>query len=226
MATVIGGGWLRDDAAAQFNALQHAAKARFGTFMPVTSAGRTKAEQARLYNGWVRRLPGFSPAYPPDSPYALHVVNGGAAVDVGGAFGVANTTPHLWLKENGPKYGYAVDAVAGEPWHIQFTLKPSIAGTKATPIPVPEEEDEDMPRIIYHVSRGYAQILPYGHIRYPETQDGNNQVAAILGVPTTTVGVWTPDGVKRYATAAEFDTATRSADQCLAALLNQIKAVV
>lgn len=98
------------------------------------------------------------------------------------------------------------------------------AGSGAVPIvPVPEEEDEDMPRIIYHVQRGYAQILPYGHIRIPETQDGNNQVAAILNVPTTQVGVWTPDGVKRYATAGEFDAATRSADQCLSALLAQIK---
>lgn len=134
MASIIGGGWLRDDAAAHFNALQHAAKARFGTFMPVTSAGRTKAEQARLYNGWVKRLPGFSPAYPPDSPYALHVVNGGSAVDVGGAFGVAGTTPHLWLKQAGPTHGYAVDAVAGEPWHIQFTLRPAAAASSATPI--------------------------------------------------------------------------------------------
>lgn len=141
MADVIGGGWLRDDAAAFFNALQNAAKDHFGYHMPVTSAGRTKAEQARLYDGWVRRLPGFSPAYPADSPYALHVVNGGSAVDVGGSFAWPGTTQHAWLKQAGPTYGFAVNAVSGEPWHIQFTLTPTVAAGGGGSTPIPKEDD-------------------------------------------------------------------------------------
>lgn len=129
MAAIIGGGWLRDPAAAQFNALQHAAKAEFGVYMPVVSAGRTVPEQWELYWGWAKRLPGFSPAFPGNSPYALHVVNGGGAVDVGGRFAISGTAEHKWLAANGPAYGFAVDAVRGEPWHIQFTLTPSIAAT-------------------------------------------------------------------------------------------------
>ena len=132
MADVIGGGWLRDSSARLFNALQQAAHARWGHYMPVTSAGRTKAEQGRLYDGWIRRLPGFSPAYPPNSPYALHVVNGGSAVDVGGRFAWAGSDEHEWLREAGPQYGFAVDAVRDEPWHIQNTLNPTLAALEAT----------------------------------------------------------------------------------------------
>jgi hypothetical protein len=185
-------------------------------------AWRAYAKQKYFYDGWVARKPGFNPASNPDTGQRSHMR--------GAAFDLINTDAATQAACRA--VGLIRDPA--EPWHWnnpRWASMPIIkantgtAGSNTVPIaPVQEEEDEDMPRIIYHVQRGYAQILPYGHIRIPETQDGNNQVAAILNVAAPKVGTWTPDGVKRYATAGEFDAATRSADQCLAALLGQIKA--
>lgn len=160
MASIIGGGWLRDDAARYFNALQEHAMRDWGAHMPVTSAGRTVEEQWRLYNGWVARLPGFSPAYPGNSSYALHVVNGGGAVDIGGRFAISGTAQHEWLKRVAPIYGYAVNAVPGEPWHIQFTLTPTVAlGGGSVPI-----EEEDEMQLLYVYIGGGAPVGVIGTI--------------------------------------------------------------
>lgn len=95
------------------------------------------------------------------------------------------------------------------------------AGGGSTPISSIElMEDEDM-RVIYNVGPGYAVILPYGSYAYPETQSGNEIVAAILGSPVPALGVNSVAGAVRVG-GDQFATEVREADRRLAALLNQI----
>ncbi|QDK02416.1 lysin A [Microbacterium phage Nucci] len=76
------GYWLRDDAAAAFDAYE----AKYGK-RTVNSAGRTKAEQQNLINRWdaggaANRPPYlYAPARPAES--SNHVRDGGVAVDIG-----------------------------------------------------------------------------------------------------------------------------------------------
>lgn len=95
------GFWLRDDAAAAFDA----AEDKYGIFT-VNSAGRTVAEQQEAINRWnqggtYNRPPYlYQPANPPES--SNHVAGGGKAVDIGdwrrfasiaGEFGFQHTYP-------------------------------------------------------------------------------------------------------------------------------------
>lgn len=102
-------------------------------------------------------------------------------------------------------------------WRDQHLNRPAGAGG-FEPIEIEEEEDEDAMRIIYHVNRGYAHILPYGHRKYAETKDGNETVAAILGVPNPVLGVSTPDKVIRVAHDYLWDAEVREADRRLSIL--------
>lgn len=117
---IIGGGQLRTDAANAWNRLQAAYKTRFGAYLSVVSALRTRAEQTRLYNGWIRRLAGFYLAARPGT--SLH--EKGLSVDVGSPANVAGSTQHSWLVANGPKFGFTWTGRNFSPrenWHFDYT---------------------------------------------------------------------------------------------------------
>lgn len=61
----------------------HRIDAQLGRPVQITEAGRTRARQMHLYNGWISRLPGFNRALHPDNPLANHVLSNGrrGAVD-------------------------------------------------------------------------------------------------------------------------------------------------
>lgn len=81
--------------------------ADIGRPVQVTEAGRTWERQLYLYNGWVKRLPGFNLALHPSNPLANHVLVAGrrGAIDSDEQTGIP-WAEHGWRLEN-----------ASEPWH-------------------------------------------------------------------------------------------------------------
>lgn len=101
MATLTGGrGWLNDDAAASI----HRIDGEIGRLLQITSAGRTWAEQAELYDGWINGRPGYYFAAPPGtSPHEA-----GNAIDTNDRFlDVMNR--HGWRRP-----------LSQEPWHFVY----------------------------------------------------------------------------------------------------------
>lgn len=91
----------------------------------IKSSHRTPAEQQYLYDGWVRRLPGFNFALPPSK--SKHVQ--GVALDM-----IVTSAAHKWMLTHAAAYGWTRTALPQEPWHWEFTgLTPTTA------------EDDDMP---------------------------------------------------------------------------------
>lgn len=89
----------------------------------INSGGRTYAEQARLYDGYRRGLPGYNKAAPPGT--SLH--ESGIAVDLGGPLYNTNmgaamaTRQHQWMRQNAAKFGwYWVGQRYGESWHWEY----------------------------------------------------------------------------------------------------------
>ena len=108
---------LRCDAAAQLERLDVAYRAYFGTHLVITDSYRSFGAQstARAIKGTLAAVPGTS----------NH--GWGLAIDVGGGAQDFGTAPHLWLRENAPKFGWDNPAWARiggskpEPWHWEYT---------------------------------------------------------------------------------------------------------
>ena len=101
-------------AAQSFNQMSSAYQRAWGSPLTVNSGGRTREEQAYLYEGWINRRPGFNLAAPPGG--SLH--ESGIAVDIGGPITSSSTKQHAWLRANAAQYGwYWVGSNFGEPWH-------------------------------------------------------------------------------------------------------------
>lgn len=118
-ANIIGGGQLEATAATHWNQLEEAYKAKWGAYLSVTSALRTYAEQERLYNGWINRLPGFYLAAKPGT--SLH--EKGLSVDVAAPANVDGHPQHEWLETEGPKFGFkwtGKNFSPREPWHFDY----------------------------------------------------------------------------------------------------------
>lgn len=128
-ANIIGGGRLQSTAAAAWNRLEEAYRAKFGSYLTVQSALRTRAEQQRLYDGWIARLPGFSLAARPGT--SLH--ERGLSVDVAAPANVDGTVQHEWLEANAPSFGFkwtGKDFRPVEAWHFDY-VGSGAAGTPA-----------------------------------------------------------------------------------------------
>lgn len=89
-----------------------------GIRFSVTSGHRTLREQAYLYQGWIRRLPGFNLAAFP-SPNAPHIRVGRAdhAIDFGPDPEAVRELV-AYLNRHGRELG-ARFTVAGEWWHVE-----------------------------------------------------------------------------------------------------------
>lgn len=125
--TVATGHWLDSEAADAYLRAR-----RDGLPAGITSAGRTRAEQDRIfrqyyttnyaasakfdqrtYQGkkWWRR-PGKPSAATPGSPAARHEKGLSLDLPAGG--------PREWMRANGHNYGWIKDLVSGEPWHFEY----------------------------------------------------------------------------------------------------------
>lgn len=117
LATIGNGKTLRVDAAEAFNAMT-AAASREGIALFPNSGFRTQAEQVRLYNGWMQKLPGFNLAAPPG--WSNH--QGGVSVDINTNDQGRASPVYQWLNRNAGAFGFEND-VPSEPWHWTFKRK-------------------------------------------------------------------------------------------------------
>lgn len=139
-----------------------------GCPVDITNSYRSPEWQQQLYDGWVRRLPGYNFALPPSQSNHCK----GIAVDTAGAM-------LTWLRTWGLPYGWVPDR--NEAWHFdyvassdQFAVAPVVAPVVVTPptppaIPAPtpapapvvapapavHEEDEMISTVLY----GYTDVM-------------------------------------------------------------------
>lgn len=108
-----------------------AAAAGDGVLVTLNSGFRSYPEQKYLYDGFVRKLPGFNTAAKPG--YSNH--QNGIAFDLSVAGADGNPT-YEWLKRRAPEFGF-VRTVSKEPWHWEFDAARATvalaAGTFKTP---------------------------------------------------------------------------------------------
>jgi hypothetical protein len=108
---------LRCDAAARFEALNTAYKARWGANICVNDAYRSYEKQVALY----KKLGAGVAAVPGTSNHGW-----GVAVDLGCGVGVFGTTRHVWFAVNAPRFGFTqpdwalIGSSRAEAWHWQF----------------------------------------------------------------------------------------------------------
>jgi hypothetical protein len=114
--------FVSQDIADEYLALVNAAAAD-GVPLPLKSGFRTYPKQATLYDGYIRRLPGFNLAAKPG--FSNH--QDGFAYDFA-ISGYEGNPRYDWLKRNGPRFGF-VRTVNREPWHWEY--RPAIAQTGA-----------------------------------------------------------------------------------------------
>lgn len=160
---------LRSDAAAGFESLNQAYRARFGVNISITDSYRTLAAQQHLYE---TKGPGLA-AKPGTSNHGWAL-----AVDLGGGINSFGTAQHVWMVANGPAYGWIHPTWARqgggreEPWHFEYD-------GNTTPTPPTEE---DMPLTDTDIAKiwGYknAEINGTRDV-YGVVTDTRNQTAAV-----------------------------------------------
>lgn len=131
--TTIDGASVQVTVAANFRAMAADFNRAFpGITLHVREGKRTRERQLYLYNGWIKRLPGFNLALHPDDPKAYHVESnpmGPRALDLydsGSDAGVTvvGTRRNNWIRDNAPRFGFTLSGLTFTPkegWHVHFT---------------------------------------------------------------------------------------------------------
>ncbi|QDF14194.1 lysin A [Microbacterium phage IAmGroot] len=128
--TQIDGQRVEVNVAAAFKRLAAAFKAETGCTLHVRSGTRTRAEQQRLYDGWIKRLPGFNlAAKPGTSNHEESGPRGPRALDFydsGKDAGVTSIGSHRSnvLVRLAPKFGFTNAGhrfTPREGWHYEYT---------------------------------------------------------------------------------------------------------
>lgn len=113
------GPFLRADAAAGALLLMAVFLAVHGAPLVIVEAYRDLARQQYLYNGWIRRLPGFNLAAEPGKSkhgWAL-------ACDFGSGVNVFGSTHKTWMDKYAPLFGWFPTGNGFDPreaWHYEF----------------------------------------------------------------------------------------------------------
>ena len=187
-----------------FRDLRAAFRNDWGLDMLVSSGVRTRAKQAYLHDGWVRRLPGFDLAAPPGysnheetgpiGPRALDVRDSGADAGVT----VIGTPRADWLYRNAPRFGFDPAGYRFRPregWHIEWTgalWGPVPAFTDVTiPAPPPPPKPKELTVRTYRVqdatARAAGRVIPPGDRFYVAADNPDARVNLIGGVGPYTV---------------------------------------
>ncbi|ADP16874.1 D-alanyl-D-alanine carboxypeptidase family protein 1 [Achromobacter xylosoxidans A8] len=85
-----------------------------GVNLTINSGFRSYPEQKMLWDGYVKRLPGFNLAAKPGNSNHQN----GIAIDIAVA-GADGNEVYEWLKQSAPRFGF-VRTVSGEPWHWEY----------------------------------------------------------------------------------------------------------
>lgn len=149
------GAWLNEDAAASYELMNAAFRARFGRNLYITSGARTYQQQVEIFttnnttkptrwsdgryitrwwNGQIWYLkPGYATAAVPGT--SNHEYPPGRAADFGSGVQTRGTAEHNWMIANAWQWGWVwtgKDFVTIEAWHWE-KLRPTLAGGGAKP---------------------------------------------------------------------------------------------
>jgi hypothetical protein len=123
LCAIIGGGRLRPDAAAAFNAMSQAYAQAFGTNLCVSDSYRSYHQQVSTF----RKRPSLA-AVPGTSNHGW-----GLAVDLGCGVQSSRSAQYRWLTRNASRFGWVHPAWAlhdpYEPWHWEFGHLSGAGGT-------------------------------------------------------------------------------------------------
>jgi D-alanyl-D-alanine carboxypeptidase len=123
LCAITGGGRLRPDAAAAFNAMSAAYARTFGSGLCVSDSYRSYSQQARVF----RQRPSLA-AVPGTSNHGW-----GLAVDLGCGVQSSRSAQYRWMTANAGKFGWVHPAWAFhdpfEPWHWEFGHLAGAGGT-------------------------------------------------------------------------------------------------
>ena len=125
-----------------------AIRAELGISVSIVSAFRSRAEQQRLYDGWLKRLPGFNLAAPPGNSNHER----GLAIDI-----TPNSTGAM--RDVFARYGLHFP-VRGEPWHVEprsargLSMPPLHAPPQPAPVQPPEDDD------VYYLYTLHPSVRP------------------------------------------------------------------
>lgn len=128
--TTIDGHRVETTVAAKFREMAAEFQRVWGLSLHVESGTRTRAEQQRLYDGWLKRLPGFNLAAPPGQSFHEESgPQGPRALDLrdsGNDAGVrtVGTRRNNWIRDNASRWGFTLSGLTFSPkegWHVHFT---------------------------------------------------------------------------------------------------------
>lgn len=138
-----GGGQLAVNPAASYERMS----VERGRALRTNSTTRTRAEQAALYEGWVKRKPGFNFALPPGQ--SVH--ERGYAMDV-------DSREYAWMESYAAAHGWR-RTNRREPWHYEYVYVNDTKRVSPVPIIVPRRVDE-MPTFIQMLYQAYFNRVP------------------------------------------------------------------
>lgn len=160
--TIIAGRhWLAPDAAASYQRMR-----RDGCPPGITDAGRTRAEQQRL---WERYLRGELVATAARPGTSLHET--GLALDI-------PEPARAWVRAHGEAYGWIKDVVRNEPWHMTYV--PARDTHPGSVVALPADLPEDSMRRTTH-TRTKPAALPLGWKTLPVNDKGHTSACTVVG---------------------------------------------
>ncbi|WDS51657.1 endolysin [Microbacterium phage Barnstormer] len=182
--------------AANFKRLRAEFKRAFGLDLIVSSGTRTRAEQTRLYNGWIKRLPGFNLAAKPGhsnheesgprGPRALDLRDSGRDAGVT----VIGSARSNWLVKNAPRFGFTNAGHYFSPregWHYEYTGSLNKGG-------VSYSKDTENRQAWLNKARG--EKLKVDGLQGPATTAAIKRYQSFLGI--TADGIWGPATQKAH----------------------------
>lgn len=128
--TTVDGHRVETTVAAKFREMAAEFQRVFGLTLHVESGTRTREEQQRLYDGWIKSLPGFNLAAPPGQSFHEESgPQGPRALDLrdsGNDAGVrtAGSRRNNWIRDNAPRWGFTLSGLTFSPkegWHVHYT---------------------------------------------------------------------------------------------------------
>ena len=153
--------WLTPAAAASYARMRAAGMPAGG----ITDAGRTFAEQAAMYALYLAGKLKATAAVPGTSKHEK-----GNALDLAG-------DAQSWVRANGARFGWLIDRVPNEPWHMEYVAARDTAA--ATPTPAPRRSPDML--VIRGIEKPEVYVYNGVAKRHLPTQAAVNEHLAALG---------------------------------------------
>jgi len=178
--------------AARFDQMAAEFQRAFGLTLHVNSGTRTRAEQERLYYGWINRLPGYSLAAAPGQSYHEESgPQGPRALDLrdsGNDAGVMTigTRRNSWVRDNGPRWGFTSSGLTFNPpegWHVHNVWPIGGSSTPSGSFPANERYGADWVKSAQNkLNRLGFNVGEEDGLDGANTQRGTRELQGILGV--------------------------------------------